>query len=367
MKPRKPRALGAYIFAGGFTLGVSRHFEVVGQLEDGPFGVETTRANFPGLRVVDDRDRWDDYDWSDVEFMFCNPPCIAWSNMAVGRHFTADKWRTDERVECSRRSFDLFQRNRFPVFALESVSALLTKGREVAGYMTDAAIGMGYHVYHVLHDAKFMGLPQQRRRVFLVASRYAIDWERPSGGIVSCGEVLSRMLSDYQGIGNVAQPRKSIVPFISQLKPGEHPLRAWERENPDLAGVRPEKGRMQGRPRFTDHRLDGALPSSTIVGVWPPPQIHPYEDRHIGVGEAAALCGFPPGYTFVAAKPEHALWQVARGVTPVAGEWLARNVAKAIVSNQAARPGLTLVDYQAETPRLRDGRMRSLVSSGVRA
>ena len=53
------KALGAYIFAGGFTIGVSKHFKVEAHFDDKPgFYKKTFQANFPDIPVYEGKDNW---------------------------------------------------------------------------------------------------------------------------------------------------------------------------------------------------------------------------------------------------------------------------------------------------------------------
>ena len=48
------KALGTYIFAGGFTLGVKKHFDVLAHFEDKPgLYKKTVKANFPDLPIYE--------------------------------------------------------------------------------------------------------------------------------------------------------------------------------------------------------------------------------------------------------------------------------------------------------------------------
>jgi len=55
---RRPTAVGAYIFAGGFTLGVREYFDVLCHLEDGPYGIATVRHNLPELPIYIEEPSW---------------------------------------------------------------------------------------------------------------------------------------------------------------------------------------------------------------------------------------------------------------------------------------------------------------------
>jgi len=53
------KALGAYIFAGGFTLGVSKHFDVEAHFEMKPgLYKKTFLANFPKIPVFEGENDW---------------------------------------------------------------------------------------------------------------------------------------------------------------------------------------------------------------------------------------------------------------------------------------------------------------------
>ena len=44
------KALGSYIFAGGFTIGVKKHFDIEAHFEgDGAYGADTFSLNYPDI------------------------------------------------------------------------------------------------------------------------------------------------------------------------------------------------------------------------------------------------------------------------------------------------------------------------------
>ena len=53
------KALGAYIFAGGFALGVKKHFDILAHFEMKP-GVykKTFQANFPNIEYYEGEENW---------------------------------------------------------------------------------------------------------------------------------------------------------------------------------------------------------------------------------------------------------------------------------------------------------------------
>ena len=83
-----------YIFAGNFTVGVSKHFRVVAHLEGDNYANKTFALNFPRVPV-----HWPKESWPDLspDLIYANPPCAPWS--IVGRSLIVgnDGWRTDPR------------------------------------------------------------------------------------------------------------------------------------------------------------------------------------------------------------------------------------------------------------------------------
>ena len=52
------KALGTYIFAGGFTLGVKKHFDVLAHFEEKPgLYKKTAKANFPNLPIYEGEEK----------------------------------------------------------------------------------------------------------------------------------------------------------------------------------------------------------------------------------------------------------------------------------------------------------------------
>ncbi len=51
MSVKMYKVIGSFIFAGGFTVGVSKYFDVLAHLEDSNYGVNTFSANHPNIPV----------------------------------------------------------------------------------------------------------------------------------------------------------------------------------------------------------------------------------------------------------------------------------------------------------------------------
>jgi DNA (cytosine-5)-methyltransferase 1 len=338
---KNPTALGCYIFAGGFTLGVKRAgFEVLAQLEDGMFGVETTRRNHPGLPVFTSPADWPLEKFArKVDFVYGNPPCAPWSGSAIsyrnkGEDFKT-KYKRDPRTSCVYALFDVLHKVRPKVWAWESVTPALRKGHEMVKELTDAAAEMGYSATYVLLNAIDLGAPQFRYRFFCVFHKVDIDWVYPRvethttvRDVIGYGKVAHDMLTDVLPLG------KNFNKILSYTRPGEGLHMAWNRANPPETRELNERGHVKGRPAFSQFRLRWDKPAGTMIGG--AHIFHPDERRPLSVPEAAVICTYPQDYEFIGRVGERYL-QIARAVMPDVGQWLGENVRRAVVRNKRIR------------------------------
>lgn len=334
----KLAAIGGYIFAGGFTVGVHEHFEVKAHLEEGPFGTATAKKNFPHLEIYDDPKSWPKKkEIGHVDFMFCNPPCAPWSSASAGR---STSWRDDPRTSCMKRCFAALKEYMPDAWAAESVRGVYTKGREMIDEMTEEAKSLGYKATYLLVNAHHHGVPQVRRRFFLVFHKYEIDWEATGDEEVPAGVVFAR---DPQ---LPSEPRiefpERYLKYVQQMKPGEGLARVYDRVNArKLAKHLEEKKKieaatgkahkMKGRPGFLASRLRHDKPSSVITGGCT--KYHPDEDRHLSVPEQAAMCGFPDHFEWEGRLGD-VYAQIGKGVCPPVAEYLARMVKNAAIAKK---------------------------------
>lgn len=344
--PRQSIAVGCQIYAGGFTLGVRRAgFDILAVMEDGTYGVDTARKNHPDIPIFTDPDQWpiDEFENLDhrIDLVYGNPPCAAWSvanapmtTEAAIRKAAAE----DPRINCTRRHFSLLEALRPRAWVWESVVGATNKGRAFTEGLTHRANELGYNVYWVLHDAQWMGVPQSRKRFFFVAieSKLVIDPDSMSPDVVTVGEALSDPavveLVKQAGGGDrhCYARRRDLNEVISETRPGEPLIKAWERLNPD-----PEKwqrrpnGFVIGRPAFTITRAPVDRPSGVVMN----DMVHPTEDRWMTVHEYATLCGFPHDYDWSLAD-SHDASIVARGVCPPVGEWIAGQIMRSLELDQ---------------------------------
>jgi len=333
-------ALGVYIFAGGFTVGVSRHFKVRAHLEDGMFGVATTKLNFPKLPVFPEIKSWPlkTLAAEKIDFIYSNPPCSPWSATGRSSRRGGDNWRTDLRVSCVINSFNVFKKVRPHVWVWESVPRAFTSGRDLVDDLTRQALRAGYSVTYFLTDASFHGLPQRRRRFHMVVHNVALSFPKPSMKIVTVGEALKGIESSW--LPKVSNPDS--LKLIKQVKQGESARHVFDRLNPKAKKSK-KLNRIVGRPAWMNHRLDPDKPSGTLIGAGH--CFHPTAHRIISPEEQAALCGYPKGYKW-AGHPGSWYAQISRAVTPVIGDYLGGVARRGIEKGEVTRGKVVLIDYR---------------------
>lgn len=339
------KASGIYVFAGGFTEGVKKHFEVVSHFEDGPYGAATCRVNHPEVRIYDDPPTWRDFMLKPVDFVYANPPCAPWS--AAGsksvshREFVGGVDVRDPRVACWHNTVDAVLWMSPPVAVIESVTRCWTKGREFVLGVADKMARGGYALTVVLHDGNDCGVPQRRKRAFFVFHRVAFNAETPRGdGPRTVREAFAQVVDPYPELANMWEEE---VACLKQTLPGQLLRDVYDRIYGQTKWD-PERKVFGGRPGFLRKRLEWDKPSTTITGG--ATLFHPEEDRHISAREQATLCGYPQSYEFVGSK--NLKYQMAaQAVMPPVGAWIAGEVARCLDANEPIRDGLFTreVDY----------------------
>lgn len=346
-------ALGAEIFAGGFTLGVHRAgFEILAQLESTGYGAKAAEASLPRYgvhaHILTDA-KWVSECWfdaKDVDFLYANPPCAAWSSYrsTVGGFV---RFSEHPGFACHQRVHKLVDAVRPRVWALESVPNILSGNAGGTQYVTELirwAEDRGYAPSIIKLDGRFTGLPHRRRRVFLVFSRVAFWPVTPKGRITSVHDALMNV----QDPGYTWPMFQGWEEVLQTLKPGQRLRPAFRAMAP-----RPEMRRVI---RLSDVVLDEGLPAPIIVGYTPPNFIrrlwfegHPpefrghYEHRFIGLKELAVLAGYPEDYAF--GRPNETPDLIARGVMPPVAAWLAQQVHNALEDNCMLPPNWEVPRY----------------------
>lgn len=341
----KPLAVGASVFAGGFTLGVMKHFRVLCHLEESGYGAKTFSMNHPEVPVFVGQESWplgEKPAPEGVDFLYGNPPCAAWSR--AGKMVTSSlkqgAWKEDDRPGCTLRHFALLERLKPKIWVWESVVGAFTFGREFADGLAARALAAGYSVSFILHCASRLGMAQVRKRFFMVCHRIGFR-PGPHSEPVGCVSEVLKSVADDPGTLTHEGEFKRFKSWTKNARPGEQLYKVFDRLYPDPP--RNKLGQKSGRPAIGVRRLPSSGLALTYAGYM---VVHPTKNRQLGAREQLALCGYPPDYK-LEGRPGGWPALIARGVCPSVGEWLAAAAASAVKDNvPVTRPEVILYDFR---------------------
>jgi site-specific DNA-cytosine methylase len=314
------KAVGVYIYAGNFSIGVKKYFEIEAHLEDPkPYGNDAIRMNpdyFGGMPIYS-YPNWPSY-FSDL--LFANPPCAPFSN-ANTRSFTKDSWKNDERISCWHNVAAYGINCDIPFIAIETVPQAYSKAPTMLLEKAEQFSYAGYQVMIFLHNAMFMGSCQNRPRLLFLASKYDIKLaeytSKPTETVGSKLDIALPYLNSEHDFS--IKCNEKYKECLEATEPGERLRDAWEKINPKESWQQNEQGQIKGRPTFGVKRLLRNEIMNTIVGY---SIVHPDESRYLTLKEYQTLGDFPPDY-YLPRKPS-SMSLVARGVSSKVGEWLGK-------------------------------------------
>lgn len=384
------RAVDCQAFAGGFTLGaVQAGFELVGKRElPGGFGVRNCEINRHLLG-----DNWktqiaDAADWEpvDVEYLFSNPPCSAWSTMSpkafrgVDSPVTSCMWAT---VEYAARCHP-------QVAVFESVQPAYTKGRDLMVRLRDhleMLTGDLWDLHHVLHTpASVGGTSATRRRYFWVASRIPFGmepvnptrvpslrsvigdledlpttWEaqpyrRPASWWARDMQTEEGVVDGHQWRDTMSFRRTAdLLPVAGPWQSGEK-LEAVLRRHYELAGDLPESWQTK-KPRLLEKdfwcgvaspsRWHYDRPPYVITGAGLDTVVHPTRFRGLTHREVARIMGFPDSWRIWPLRDFKGLaptW--GKGIVTTCGRWVSTWARNSILGEPGELRGKMIGDRE---------------------
>jgi site-specific DNA-cytosine methylase len=265
---KQATALGAYIFQGGFTLGVRKHFKVLAHFEEGNFGTATVRKNLPGLEIFEDMPNWPVSDFAGrVDYLYANPPCAPWS--AAGNQTNRIDWRVNPLTSCWRRTAELVWQLQPKVAHIESVRPLYTRGREMVEQIAAEGKKHGYKTIAILEDAYDCGIPQRRPRFVLCLTKY--DYlATPTG---------KKEVTPWETLNEYYQ---KTVPQLNQRKAMQ--ANGGSRQQETLKYTQPGEKLMKAYNQFLRDKLKGNGAPSVV-----PKRLHPFRESPTQTGQAVVF------------------------------------------------------------------------------
>ncbi len=407
-RTKTPRLSVADLFsgAGGLSAGFrAAGYETVFALDKDEDSCVTYERNF-GLAPV--HASITDFEPSDlagklkdVDVIVGGPSCQTFSTQ--GRRFTwADP--TDERTKLWRHMLALVDEVRPRAFLLENVPGLSHKGLayekdgRAEGEIVTHFAALGYTLRASILLAADFGVPQLRRRLFVVGVQDDVPFEFPApthlGGWrrdtldkweeARIERGLLRHLSFGEALGDLppllsgaTAPDKYLRPpesgYETLMRVGwkgrlrDHEVGRLGQKHLDLVRHVPAGGtwrdipphllpeRFQGGMRRTDStnlfgRLDLERPSYTITtqfnNVTAGCFTHPVEDRALSVREGARLQSFPDRFEFTGTVSSRCR-QIGNAVPPLLAQHLAYALAKALDPTSKPRKPKRLTSIRA--------------------
>lgn len=261
------------------------------------------------------------------------PPCQGFSIQRIGE----DK---DSRNNLVLKFIQLVAEVEPRYFLMENVAGITGKrGKEILNTAQTIGNELGYKVHFSLLDAQFFGVPQRRKRAFLVGEliqkneKSTFEFPTPTNDRVFVEKVIKRLPpppddhTDHPDIPHHRRDKLSPLNLkrISYLKQGEgrdslpeHLLANCHKISSDKIGHRKVYGRMKWEdvaPTIT------AKFDSFTRGQFG----HPEQNRTISLREGALLQTFPEDYIFAGNKVEVAR-QIGNAVPPLLAQKIGEQI-----------------------------------------
>ena len=330
----EPTVIDLFSGAGGMTLGfVQAGFNPIAAVEHIKEFAATYAANFGShVEVSEIEDAAPRLRHLKADVVIGGPPCQGFSNLTGNR---AD----DKRRALWRYFMDVVESSECKVFVMENVPNLLKsqEGQQIIATARD----MGFWVNGKVLLASRFGVPQNRRRTFIVGSRLGLlDLPDGNGETMTVRDALRGIPAKpnvHSFIQNGPLPTSSL--HIAR-NPTPESLKRYALIPPggnrfDLQRLAPEltpgcwiRKKSGGTDLFG--RLEWDTPARcTIRTEFYKPEkgryLHPEENRPITHWEAARLQTFPDDFRWCGSKIKIAI-QIGNAVPPKLAEAVARYV-----------------------------------------
>lgn len=243
------------------------------------------------------------------DLLLGGPPCQGYST-----HRIKDSGVNDERNSLIRSYFDCVDVLKPRAFIMENVPGMLwSRHKEYVDEFYSRAELSGYWVSTpVVLDARDYGVPQRRKRVFILGLREKrmadlIEWPpRPTHVAMSQSEI-DRQLLPWSSCGHVFQNLPTNDPNNVHMNHGAELVQAFK-NTPANGGSRRDSGRILDCHRnHNGHkdvygRIDPNQPAPTMTTACINPSkgrfVHPTKHHGITVRQAARIQTFPDEFIF---------------------------------------------------------------------
>ena len=394
-----PLVVDLFCGAGGLSLGLERAgAAVVVGIDHDPFAIATHRAHHAGLS-----ESWDLSDPSvaeaigrivrenEVTLVCGGPPCQPFSRAGRGiiRSLVERGVRgeVDERRELWQAFLEVVRLGRPAAVLMENVPDMaFDRGMVIVRSVISELESWGYGVEARILDASEFGVPQMRRRLFIMALRDGLrpNWPLAAEQRTTVLDALGDLPAFDGGWNHDGLGDDGSMPYLPPTSSYQRMMREGCAErvfDHVTRSVRDDDRRafasMNPGTKYSDlddelkryrddifkdkyNRLDPHSVSRTITAHLARDgyaYIHPTEDRTISVREAARIQSFPDEVRF-AGPPTAAFRQIGNAVPVLLGEALGRAILAGLSDPRPAEwttSGLTSTMAAFHAERLRSG------------
>lgn len=328
----------------GYDLGydVGNAFETVMSIDHHRPAARTFRSEFPDANVFERDIHEIEYftAWEDADIVVGGPPCGGFSNLSQTKTEELD----DHRNKLWGQFFRVVEAINPDVFLIENVPRFLSakEGRQA----TEHAEMLGYTTVVDTLWAHQYGVPQKRKRVFMLGSKLGVPFfpERPDEPTRTFRDAVDGLSLVPDG-ENYHNPRENVTEK-SRKRMKHVPAGGNRTDIPKHLLPDCWINKQGGTDLFG--RLWWDEPSVTIRTEFYKPEkgryLHPSEDRSITVREAARLQTFPDDYGFEGSARNDVASQIGNAVPPK----LAYHLGEAILAHLNGEN--SVIDAKADLP-----------------
>ena len=347
----KIKVVSLFSGGGGLDFGfIKAGYEMVWAIDSEKNAVETYRANFGNHIICDDINKVSVSSLPKCDIVIGGPPCQSFS-------LAGNRKVDDARGQLVWKYLEIIEHLQPRAFLFENVTGLLSaksqNGEKVYPLLTKAFEELGYCIRASVINAADYGVPQRRKRVFIVGVKgnNVFSFPKPTHGekamsgarFVSVSDALSdlpkttddingflsytakannayqsEMRKDSNGVTEHFNPTMSQLDeyIISHVKPGGNYMDVPS----EVPSERIRRLQRDGGHTTCYGRLRSDLPSYTINTYFNRPNvgcnIHYEENRLITVREALRLQSFPDSYIIVSTNKQTRNSIVGNAVPP---------------------------------------------------
>ncbi len=292
------KVLDLFSGCGGFSYGFMKAgFEVIGFVECWEPAIQTYKQNHPdaihiGTDITKISDNVIARYKEKIDVIIGGPPCQGFS-------LCGKRNKKDNRNQLYKEYLRFVRIIQPKAVVMENVQGLLSmddcNNRKVIDRIIHDLISLGYSVCYKVLNASDYGVPQRRKRLFIIGLKIPLFLLRKTKE-KTVNESLTNLPHNAHLFFNTSQEVKA---RIKQLNQGE---------------------RLSKNYNFSRQRLVGDKPSKTVATK--PLFIHPYYDRFLTPRELARLQSFPDKFLFAGSKT-NMVKQIGNAVPPKLAQTIA--------------------------------------------